>query len=81
MSKERFEVIEEIAVLRTADTGWTRELSTVRWYEKENTIDIRWWSPNKDRAGKGVSLTKDEALLLFDGLKKLLNLESATCKA
>jgi len=75
MSKETFEIIENVALLRTADTGWTRELSKVSWYHKPTTIDIRWWSPQKEKAGKGVSLTMEEARLLLEGLQKCLSIE------
>lgn len=68
-----YEIVENVALLRTAsDTGWTRELTKVRWYHKPTTIDIRWWSPQKEKAGKGVSLTMEEAQLLFEGLQKCL---------
>ena len=56
MSKETFEIIENVALLRTADTGWTRELSKVSWYHKPTTIDIRWWSPQKKKQEKAYHL-------------------------
>ncbi|UZM97423.1 PC4/YdbC family ssDNA-binding protein [Lysinibacillus sp. MHQ-1] len=72
MAKETFEIIEDVALLRTADTGWTRELSKVSWYHKPTTIDIRWWSPQKrKKQEKGVSLTMEEAQLLLEGLQKM----------
>ncbi|MEG0258565.1 MAG: PC4/YdbC family ssDNA-binding protein [Lysinibacillus sp.] len=74
MDQETFEIVENVTVLREAETGWTRELSKVRWYKKEPTIDIRWWSPNKKKAGKGVSLTQEEAVSLFYGLQECLGL-------
>ncbi|SCY84977.1 YdbC family protein [Lysinibacillus fusiformis] len=72
MAKETFEIIEDVALLRTADTGWTRELTKVSWFHKPTTIDIRWWSPFKEKAGKGVSLSIEEAQLLLKGLQKCL---------
>ncbi|WP_260982704.1 YdbC family protein [Lysinibacillus fusiformis] len=72
MAKETFEIIENVALLRTADTGWTRELTKVSWFHKPTTIDIRWWSPFKEKAGKGVSLSIEEAQLLLKGLQKCL---------
>ncbi|WP_229386696.1 PC4/YdbC family ssDNA-binding protein [Lysinibacillus sphaericus] len=48
-----YEIVENVALLRTAsDTGWTRELTKVRWYHKPTTIDIRWWSPQKRKLEK-----------------------------
>ncbi|KYG92016.1 PC4/YdbC family ssDNA-binding protein [Metasolibacillus sp. FSL H7-0170] len=68
---DTFKIEEQIATLRTAETGWTRELGKVIWYNKPMTIDVRWWSPDKSKAGKGISLTQEEARLLFFGLKEL----------
>lgn len=68
---DSFKIEEQVAILRTAETGWTRELGKVVWYNKPMTIDVRWWSPDKKRAGKGISLTVEEAKLLFGGLKEL----------
>jgi len=76
LAKETFEIIEDVALLRTADTGWTRELTKVSWFHKPTTIDIRWWSPFKEKAGKGVSLSIEEAQLLLKGLQKCLENES-----
>lgn len=75
MANERFEIIENVALLRTANDGWTRELTKVNWYDKPTTIDIRWWSPQKEKAGKGVSLTMEEARRLCEGLQKCLSTE------
>ena len=71
-----FKIEEQIAILRVADTGWTRELGKVVWYNKPMTIDVRWWSPDKKKAGKGISLTEDEAKQLLNGLKELFDVRS-----
>lgn len=55
-----FTIIESYKILRVAENGWTRELNLVSWYGKEPTYDIRWWSPDKKKAGKGVSLSQEE---------------------
>lgn len=57
---EMFRIIEHYQVLRVADNGWTRELNLVSWYGKEPMYDVRWWSPDKRKAGKGVSLSHEE---------------------
>lgn len=68
-TRQTFEIVEQVSVLRIAETGWTRELGMVTWYNKPTSIDVRWWSPDKSKAGKGISMTSDEAKRLFEGLK------------
>ena len=43
----------------------------VSWNEREPKVDIREWSPEHERMGKGVTLNKEEAKILRDILNKL----------
>ncbi len=69
MSEIKYEIIKPIGVLSKSDSGWTTELNLVRWNDQEAQYDLREWSPDKVRRGKGVTLSKSELL----ALKKLLN--------
>ncbi|QNK89093.1 hypothetical protein H7992_05035 [Sporosarcina sp. resist] len=69
--RREFEVVKEIAVLRTAETGWTLEFNLVSWYRKEQKYDIRWWSPGKERVGKGLALSNEDINNLGILLKQL----------
>jgi hypothetical protein len=64
-----FEVLESFGTLSAADNGWQKELTMVRWNEREPKYDIRIWSPSKDRMGRGVTFSKDE----LKTLKSILN--------
>lgn len=55
-----FEIVKEIVVLREGKNGWTQELNLVRWYDNEPKYDLRWWSKNKNKSGKGITLRQDE---------------------
>jgi hypothetical protein len=48
------------------DKGWTKELNLVSWNDREPKYDIRDWSPEHDKMGKGVTLSKDEMAKLKD---------------
>ena len=69
MAEIKFEIKETVGVLSESAKGWTKELSLVSWNDKEAKYDIREWSPEHDKMGKGVTLTKEE----LAELKKLLN--------
>lgn len=56
----KFEIKETIGVLSESAKGWTRELNLVSWNEKDPKYDIRDWSPDHSKMGKGVTLTVDE---------------------
>jgi hypothetical protein len=69
MSEIKFEIIKKIGVLSKSDSGWAKELNLMSWNEREPKYDIREWSPDRERRGKGVTLSKKELL----ALKELLN--------
>lgn len=68
MSDFTFEIVEELGVLSESRSGWKRELNLVSWNGGKAKYDIRDWSPDHEKMGKGVSLTSEE----LTELKKLL---------
>lgn len=66
-----FEIVEHIGVLSTGSKGWTKELNLVSWNGREPKYDIREWSAEHDKMGKGVTLSKDELEALKGILEKL----------
>jgi hypothetical protein len=72
MTDIKFELIEKIGVLSTAASGWTKELNLVSWNEQAPKYDLREWSPDRERRGKGVTLTKEELAKLKELLEKLV---------
>ena len=72
MAKTEFsyEIIKTIAVLSTSKSGWSKELNLVAWNGKEPKYDIREWSPEHDKMGKGITLSDDEFAKLKDILAK-----------
>ena len=72
MSDIKFELIEKIGVLSTSASGWTKELNLVSWNEQAPKYDLREWSPDRERRGKGVTLTKEELARLKELLEKIV---------
>ena len=63
------EIVEHIAVLSTSKTGWTKALNLISWNGRTAKYDIREWSPEHEKMGKGITLTDEE----FTKLKELLS--------
>lgn len=66
-----FEITKHIGVLSQGKGGWNMELNLVSWSGREPKYDIRSWSPDHKKMGKGCTLTQEEmgALkLLLEGL-------------
>ncbi len=66
-----YEITERIAVLSTATTGWERQLNMISWNGREPKYDIRDWSPDGSKMGKGISLTAEELQTLKGILEEL----------
>ena len=66
-----YEVKEEIGVISEAQTGWTRQVNMISWNKREPKLDIRDWAPEREKAGKGITLTKEEVIKLRDYLHGL----------
>ncbi len=73
MKDIQYEIVKEIAVLSTGDSGYTKEINLISWNGKEPKYDIRSFSPNREKCGKGVTLTEAEAGKLLAALQKVLS--------
>lgn len=69
LAEIKFEIIETIAVLSESPKGWKKELNLISWNGREPKYDIREWSPNHEKMGKGVTLSIDD----IKKLKEVLN--------
>lgn len=72
MADFKFEIVKSFGVLSTNKSNWTKELNLVSWDDREPKLDIRDWSPNHEKMGKGVSLNNEEARNLFKVLENAL---------
>lgn len=66
----KFEIINQIGVVSTGTSGWQLELNRVSWNGNEPKYDIRSWSPDHTKMGKGVTLTEEDVIALADLLTK-----------
>lgn len=71
MAGIKYEVKESYGVLSESAKGWTKELRSISWNDREAKFDIREWAPDDEKMGKGLTLSKDELLKLRDILNNL----------
>lgn len=71
MADFKYEITQELGVLSESKSGWKRELNLVSWNGAAPKFDIRDWSPNHERMGKGISLNVDEVEKLGVLLNKI----------
>jgi hypothetical protein len=71
MAQLKYEIIKTVGVLSESPKGWTKELNLISWNEREPKYDIRDWSPDHEKMGKGVTLTEEELVKLGEAIKIL----------
>lgn len=69
------EFAKEIAVLSKNEKGYTKEINLISWNGAEPKYDIRNWHPGREKSGKGITLTEEEAHALVGALKKVFREE------
>ena len=57
--------------IRSSSAHWERQLNLISWNDGEPKYDIRDWSPDGTRMGKGISLSHDEMAILKGLLDEL----------
>ncbi len=69
MADIKYDIVKELGVVSENSTGWTKELNLISWNNREAKYDLRDWSPEHAKMGKGITLSLEE----LKELKKLLN--------
>lgn len=72
MADIKFEIKEELGTLSESTKGWKKELNLISWNDAAPKYDIRDWSSDHEKMGKGVTLSSDEAKALYDVLKNIM---------
>ena len=53
-----FEIKTSVGEISKSSKGWTKELNLVSWNGRKAKYDIREWSPDHEKLGKGGTLGK-----------------------
>lgn len=64
-----FQIVKNLGVVSEGKGGWNLELNLVSWGGRPAKYDLRSWSPDHQKMGKGATFTKEE----LEVLKQLLN--------
>ncbi|MCD8214465.1 MAG: hypothetical protein LUC97_02280 [Clostridiales bacterium] len=73
MNNIKYEIKKQLGIISTSPKGWTKEINLVSWNGAEPKYDIRDWSPEHDKMGKGITLTKDEIGNVYRILGEILS--------
>ncbi|MCI1693285.1 YdbC family protein [Aneurinibacillus aneurinilyticus] len=71
MADIKYEIIQTIGILSEGSKGWRKELNLISWNGRDPKYDIRDWSEDHSKMGKGVTLDKEELTSLKQILKNL----------
>jgi hypothetical protein len=71
MSEIKYAIIKKIGVLSKSASKWTKEINLISWNDEDANYDIREWSPDRKKRGKGVTLSKEELSALKELLKSI----------
>jgi hypothetical protein len=67
----KYEIVKKIGVVSQAGSGWVKELNLISWNDRQPKYDLRDWSADGAKMGKGVTLTKEELIALRELLNSL----------
>ena len=70
MSEFTFHIEEHLLTLSENEKGWTKELNRVSFNGAETKWDIRSWSPDHTKMGKGITLTNEEFKTILNAFRK-----------
>lgn len=65
MADIKYEIIEAVGMLSESTKGWSKELNLISWNGAAPKYDIRDWSPDHEKMGKGITLSREEAEVLY----------------
>lgn len=68
MAEITYEIVENIAILKTFPNGWRKELNRVSWNGTDPKYDVRDWDEDHTHMTRGVTLRPDEMHNLVDAL-------------
>ena len=71
MAEIKYEILEKIGVLTESGRGWRKELNLISWNDRAPKYDLREWSPDGEKMGKGITLSKEGLVALKEILDRM----------
>ena len=69
MADFKYDIVEHLGLISENPKGWIKELNLIIWNGAKPKYDLRYWAPNHEKMGKGITLNNEE----FEALKYLIN--------
>ena len=66
-----YEIKESLGCIGVGSGAWGTELNLISWNGASPKYDIRKWTDDHERMGKGISLTKSELEELYELLRDI----------
>lgn len=70
----KYELVNEIGIISEKKSGWRKELNRISWAGNEPKYDLREWSEDHKKIGKGITLSEDELRSLYRIIKDEIEL-------
>lgn len=70
MADFKYEVMKEIGIISENTKGWRKELNLISWNGADPKYDLRDWAPEREKMGKGITLTEEEVKALLTILQE-----------
>ena len=67
----KYEIYEHIGKISELNNGWIKELNFISWNDREPVYDIRTWTIDHSKYGKGVTITQGEMKKLQELIKDI----------
>ena len=67
-----YDIIKSYGILSEERGGWKKELNLVSWNGRTPKFDLRDCAPGHEKMGKGITLTREEAVKLGEYLSAAL---------
>ena len=67
-----YKIYKHIGNMSKPNNGWIKELNFISWDNREPVYDIRTWTLDHSKYGKGVTITQGEMKKLQELIKDTL---------
>ncbi|MEA4826778.1 MAG: PC4/YdbC family ssDNA-binding protein [Clostridium sp.] len=66
MAEIKYEIKKTIGIVSESAKGWSKELNIISWNGRDPKYDLRDWSAEHEKMGKGITLSSEELKKLRD---------------
>lgn len=70
---ENFVIEKQVMSYPSDKDGWNVELNLVAWFGRKASYEIRKWNADHSKSSKGVILSEDEVVLMFQRADEVLS--------